>query len=54
MSVSMCRSPADERAVIQERLDQAQQGLLESQEPDMEPVDGGSSPSTCILHRFEA
>ena len=53
MSARMCRSPAEERAVIKERLDQAQQGLLKSTQLDTNPVDGGSFLSTCILHRSE-
>ncbi|CAL5229942.1 g13370 [Coccomyxa viridis] len=35
------RSPADERAVIKEKLDEAQQGLLKSKSSDTSAVDGG-------------
>lgn len=39
----MRRSPADERAVIKEKLDEAQQGLLKSKSSDTSAVDGGTS-----------
>ena len=39
----MHRSPADERAVIKERLEQAQQGLLNSKTFGASQVDEGIS-----------
>ena len=49
----MCRSPADERAVIKERLDQAQQGLLDSGDSGTKAVNEGIYPSICVLRDFK-